>query len=78
MGHYVPKSLLRVTYFSIFNSYLIHDCEIWDQKQNSQHFKKLLKLQENALQIINSQSPTAPTNHLLLKTEILISQFYKV
>ena len=61
--HYEPKHLLRTIYFSIFNSRLIYACEIWGQNQNSQHFKKGLKLQEKALHIIDFQSPTATTNH---------------
>ena len=44
--------------------------EIWGQNQNSQHFKKLLKLQEKVLQKINFQPPTATTNHLFLETKI--------
>ena len=47
--HYVPKNLLRTIYFSIFDSHLIYACKIWGQNQNSQHFKKLVKLQEKAL-----------------------------
>ena len=46
--HYVPKHLLRTIYFSIFNSHLIYACEIWGQSQNSQQFKKLLKLQKKS------------------------------
>ena len=48
--HYVPKHLLRTICSSIFNSHLIYACEIWGPSQNSQHFKKLLKLQEKPLQ----------------------------
>ena len=44
--HYVPKHFLRTIYFSIFNSHLIYACEVWGQNQNSQQFKKLLKLQK--------------------------------
>ena len=69
--HYVPKHLLKTIYFSIFNSHLIYACEICGQKQNSQHFKKLLKLLQKALQIINFQPPTATTNHLFLEIKIL-------
>ena len=47
------KYLLRIIYFSIFNSHLIYACQICGQNQNSQHFKKLSKLQEKALQIFN-------------------------
>ena len=69
--HYVSKHLLRTIYFSIFNSHLIYTCEIWGQNQNSQQFKKLLKLQEKALQIIDFQPLTATTNHLFMETKIL-------
>ena len=51
---------------------------MWGQNQNSQHFKKLLKLQEKALQIINFQPPTATINHLVLENKILkIADFIK-
>ena len=57
---------------------MIHACEIWGQNQNSQHFKKLLKPQEKALQVIKFQPPTATTNHLFLETKILkIANFIK-
>ena len=70
--HYVLKLIVRRMFFSNFNSYCIYACEIWDQNQNRQHFKKLLKLQEKALQIINFQPPTtATTNHLFLENKIL-------
>ena len=68
---YVPKYLLRTIYFFIFSSHLIYACEIRGQNQNSQHFKKLLKLQEKALQIINFRPPTATTNHLFLENKML-------
>ena len=48
------------------------------QYQNSQHSKKLLKLQQKALQMTNFQPPTASTNHLFLETKILkIANFIK-
>ena len=76
--HYVPKHLLRTIYFSIFNSHFTYACKIWGQNQNRQYFKKLLKLQGKALQIINFQPLTAQTNHLFLETKILkIADFIK-
>ena len=76
--HYVPKYLLKIIYFSIFNSHLIYACKIWGQNKNMQWFKKLFKLQERALQIINFQPPAAPTNNLFSKIKVLkIPNFIK-
>ena len=57
--------------FSIFSSHQVYACEIWGQNQNSQHFKKSLKSQGKAVQIINFQPPTITTNYLFLETKIL-------
>ena len=47
--HYIPMHLLRIIYYSIFNSHLIYAWEIWGQNQNSLLFTKLAKLQNKAL-----------------------------
>ena len=39
IGHYIPKHLLRIIYYSLFNSHLICACEIWGQNQTNQLFK---------------------------------------
>ena len=56
--YYVPKHLLRTIYHSIFNSHLIYACEIWGQNQRNYCFKKLLRLQEKALRIIDFKPQT--------------------
>ena len=74
--HYVPKYLLRTIYYSICNSHLIYACEIWRQSQNTLLFKKILKLQEKAIQIINLKHPNTPVGPLLKDNRILkISDF---
>ena len=65
--HYVPKHLLRTIYYSIFNWYLIYACEeVLGKKQNNILFKKLNKVQNKALRLINfqlSNTPTGPLYH---------------
>ena len=61
--HYTPKSLLKITYYLIFNSHLIYACQIWRQTK-SNLFKKVQKLQEKTLQIINFLPNTALVNKI--------------
>ena len=50
--HYVPKDTLRTIYFGIFSSILSYGSQIWGQIQNC-HISRLMKLQNNAIRIIN-------------------------
>ena len=59
--YYVPKHLLRTIYHSVFNSHLIYACEIWGQNK-SHYFKKLLRLQEGTLRIIDFKPQTSPSD----------------
>ena len=75
--HYVP-----IMYLFLILIWYIFVKPAWlgggGQYQNSQHSKKLLKLQQKALQMTNFQPPTASTNHLFLETKILkIANFIK-
>ena len=56
--HYVPKNLLRTISHSIFNSHLMYQCEIWEKNQTNYYFKKLPRLQEKALRIIDFKPQT--------------------
>ena len=56
-------------YFSLFNSNLIYDCQIWGQDQ-SDEFKKVEKLQEKAIRII-SFLPYATVEKLMYEMNIL-------
>ena len=66
--HYVPKFLLKTTYYSIFNSHLICACQVWGQNENC--LKKLSSLQNKAKRIINFKQDF-PVNELYNANEIL-------
>ena len=60
----------------MFNSHLVHTCEIWGQEQNSRLFKNLIKLEEKALRIINFKNFNESANPLFKVNQILkISDF---
>ena len=56
--HYTPKPLLRTIYYSLFNSHLIYACQTWGQSK-TELFKKIQKLQDKAVHIINFLPNTA-------------------
>ena len=60
---------MKTLYFSLFNSNLIYDCQIWGQDQ-SDEFKKVEKLQEKAIRII-SFLPYATVEKLMYEMNIL-------
>ena len=72
--YYVPKYLLRTICHSIFNSHLIQACEIWGQNQKNCYFKKLLRLQEKALRIIDFKPQTSPSDCIFKEIRFLVSQ----
>ena len=61
----------KTIYYSISNMHLIYACEIWGQEQNSRLFKKLIKLQEKALRIINFRNSNENANPLFKENQIL-------
>ena len=61
--HYTPKPLLKTIYYSLFNSHLIYASQIWGQTK-TEIFKKLEKLQDKAIRIINFLPNTAPINDI--------------
>ena len=63
--------LPQIIYFSIFNFHLIYVCEIWGQNQNNLQFKKLTKLQNKALKVINFLSSDSPTGPLYQENKVL-------
>ena len=77
--YFVPTYLLRTIYHSIFNSHLIHACEIWGQNQTNCYFEKLLHLQEKqekVLRIISFKPQTSPSDCIFKENKILrISDF---
>ena len=69
--HCIPKNLLRTIYYSIFNFHLMYACEIWGQNQNNLLVRKLIKLQDKALRLINFQPLNAPAGPLYQRNKIL-------
>ena len=68
--HYVPKSLLKTIYYSLFNSHLTYACQIWAQS-SSIKLDKLSKLQDKAMRIINFLPPRSPVNKTYNDSKIL-------
>ena len=68
--HYMPKYLLKAIYYSLFNSHLIYASQIWGQLK-SDHFRKLIELQDKALRIINFLPDTAPLRDINKDSDIL-------
>ena len=68
--HYTPKYLLKTIYYSLFNSNLIYASQIWGQSK-SDHFRKLVELQDKALRIINYLSDTALLRDIYENSKIL-------
>ena len=68
--HFTPNQLLRTLYFLLFNSNLIYGCQIWGQDQNEE-FKKIEKLQEKSLRIINLLPLNTPVEKQMYEMNIL-------
>ena len=62
LRYYVPKHFLRTIYHSIFNSHLIYAGKSWRQNQTNYSFKKLLRLQEKTLRIIDFKQQKSPSD----------------
>ena len=50
--HYMSKFLLKMIYYSLFNSHLIYASQIWGQIK-TKLFQEVVKLQNKAIRIIN-------------------------
>ena len=68
--HYTPKYLLKTIYYSLFNSHLIYASQIWGHSY-SDHFRKLVKLQEKALRIFNFLPDAAPLRDIYKNLKVL-------
>ena len=68
--HFTPKHLLKILYFSLFNSDLIYGWQIWGQDQ-SEEFKKIEKLQEKAIRIVNFLPLNATVEKQMYEMNIL-------
>jgi hypothetical protein len=67
--HYVSEDTLRNIYFGIFHSLMTYAAPVWGQDQNK-HIKRISKIQNKALRIINFADFNAPTSNLYFKSEI--------
>ena len=68
--HFVSIDILRNIYFGIFSSILMYGAQIWGQSQNN-HVKRIIKLQEKAIRIINFAEYHQPTPKLFKNSKIL-------
>ena len=68
--HYIPEYLLKTRYYLLFNSNLIYASQIWGQSK-SDHFRKLVELQDKALRIINFLPDRAPLRDIYKDSKIL-------
>ena len=68
--YFTSKHLLKTLYFSLFTSKLIYGCQIWGQDQNEE-FKKIERLQEKAIRIINFLPLNAPVEKQIYEMNIL-------
>ena len=64
VSHYVPKWLIRTIYYSQFNSHMIYGCQIWGQHKTNL-VKRVMKLQEKAIRLINFKNNNAQVSNLL-------------
>ena len=68
--HYIPKFLLKTIYYSFFNSHLIYACQIWGQTKTDLS-RKIEKLQDKALRIINFLPKGTPVSDTYKNSKIL-------
>ena len=67
--YYVPKSLLKTKYFSLFNSHLIYACQMWGQREDL--INKISDIQNKAIRIINFKPKNYPAGKLYQSNKIL-------
>ena len=68
--HYVTPESLRSIYFAIFSSLMTYGAHVWAQNP-SQIIKRVMKLQDKSLRIINFANYHEPTSKLYAKSRIL-------
>ena len=68
--HFVTSESLRNIYFSIFSSLMTYASQIWGQFPNN-HVKRIQKIQNRALRIINFSNFDASSTPLYYKSDIL-------
>ena len=68
--HYVKSEIPRTIYFGIFASLMNYGSQIWGQYTNA-NIKRIIKLQNKAIRIINFANYREPTTKLYQKSGIL-------
>ena len=68
--HFVTTENLRNIYFGIFASILNYGAQIWGQ-HNNKHIRRITKLQDKAIRIINFAHYREPTTKLYKNSNIL-------
>ena len=68
--HYVSKATLRSIYFGIFSSLLTYGSQVWGQFSNV-NIRRLQKIQNKAIRIINFATYREPVTPLYYKSNIL-------
>ena len=68
--HYVPEITLKSIYHAIFSSIMNYGSQIWGQNKND-HIKRIIKLQDRAIRVLNFADYRAPTSELYKKSGIL-------
>ena len=68
--HYVTTDTLRNIYYGIFSSLLNYGSQIWGQYQNT-NIKRIMKLQNKAIRVINFAKYRDTSSNLYQKSEIL-------
>ena len=68
--HFVTTDNLRNIYFGIFASILNYGAQVWGQYNNI-HIKRIIKLQDKAIRIINFANYREPTSKLYKNSKIL-------
>ena len=68
--HFVKSDVLRNIYFGIFSSILNYGSLIWGQYENA-HIKRIMKLQNKAIRIINFAGFREPSSQLYQNSKIL-------
>ena len=69
MRHYVDETLRNI-YYGIFSSIMNYASQVWAQFENK-HIKRIQKLQNKALRIINFSKYSDPSTPLYFKSKIL-------
>ena len=68
--HYVTKESLRSIYFAIFGSIMNYGAHVWGQDR-TQNVKRIMKLQDKSVRLINFAGYHEPTSKLYANSKIL-------